>query len=217
MKLTAVNIAERRAMTNNTGSFETGIYKQSVAAPVLVTTLGIAEDAIVDTAVHGGVDQAVYLYPQEDYDWWSEQLGTELTPGTFGENLIIEGLAGRDILIGDILTINQLVLEVTAPRIPCHKLATRMGSAAFLKQFIQANRPGFYGRVLVEGKVAAGDDVSYSPSSQDYASITEVFHQWHAKEKSMVIIKKALQSPVSMHHRVKLEQWYQAGQTQVCR
>ena len=38
---------------------------------------------------HGGPDQAVYVYGEHDYAWWSEQLGRPLEPGTFGENLTV--------------------------------------------------------------------------------------------------------------------------------
>ena len=41
---------------------------------------------------HGGYDQAVYAYAAEDYAWWEAQLGRELGPGTFGENLTVRGV-----------------------------------------------------------------------------------------------------------------------------
>ena len=44
--------------------------------------------------VHGGPDKAVYAYPSEHYGPWQEQVGRELAPGNFGENLTTEE-AGR--------------------------------------------------------------------------------------------------------------------------
>ena len=49
-------------------------------------------DGQADLRVHGGPDKAVYAYAVEDYEWWADQLGRELEPGTFGENLTVRGL-----------------------------------------------------------------------------------------------------------------------------
>ncbi|MFA7555409.1 MAG: MOSC domain-containing protein [Spongiibacteraceae bacterium] len=208
MKINAINLATRQVMTNQGGTFETGIYKQPLGESVFVSSQGLEGDAIVDLAVHGGPDQAVYIYLQEDYDWWSEQLGKCLKPGTFGENVIIEGLADKNIVIGDILSINQLVLEITAPRVPCHKLASVMGSAIFVQQFIAANRPGFYGRVKQQGTISVGDEVTYTATVQECASIKDVFHVWHVKDKPLATLKKALGSPLAINYRRKIEAWY---------
>jgi len=54
----------------------TGLFKHAIDGPVQVTPQGLTNDAIINKAVHGGLDQAIYLYRSEDYDWWSEQLGT---------------------------------------------------------------------------------------------------------------------------------------------
>ena len=66
----------------------------------------------------------------------------ELAPGTFGENLTISELESAPLAIGDRLHISGVILEVTAPRIPCWKLAQRMGDPGFVKRFRAAERPG---------------------------------------------------------------------------
>jgi MOSC domain-containing protein YiiM len=48
---------------------------------------------------------------------------------------------------------------VTAPRLPCGKLAAKMGERGFQKRFSDAGRAGAYLRVIEEGEVAAGDAV----------------------------------------------------------
>src|SRR5215470_9519665 len=79
----------------------TGIAKRPVSGPVEVrapgpkTTglgSGLIGDQVFDVEHHGGDDQAVYAYAQEDYDWWAQRLGRTLHPGLFGENLTTEGL-----------------------------------------------------------------------------------------------------------------------------
>jgi MOSC domain-containing protein YiiM len=45
-----------------------------------------------DLRVHGGLEKAAYVYAPEHYDFWRAQLpGSELPPGSFGENLTIAG------------------------------------------------------------------------------------------------------------------------------
>ena len=53
-------------------------------------------------------------------------------------------------------------MEVTSPRRPCQKLATKIGVPKFVKRFAKAWRPGMYMRVVDPGDVAAGDPVAFS-------------------------------------------------------
>ena len=142
MRLVSVNVGREQALSHAKASGKTGIFKRSVDTPVPVTALGLEDDTICDTENHGGADQAVYVYGAPDYRWWSEELGRDLTPGTFGENLTVADLESADLTIGDRLHIGRVVLEVTAPRIPCVTLARRMEDPAFLKRFRAAERPG---------------------------------------------------------------------------
>ncbi len=142
-------------------SYRTGIFKYPVEAGVMVDREGLIGDAICNRKHHGGVDQAVYALGSIDLDWWSKELGRELEPGTFGENLVIEGADSRTISVGDRFLTGRIELEVTSARIPCATFAARMEDQAFPKRFIAAGRPGFYCRVLKDGVVKAGDTVTY--------------------------------------------------------
>jgi len=119
MELLSVNIGAARAMSEAKVNGKTGIYKEPCESPVYVGALGLTGDAVCDTKNHGGPDQAVYLYGTPDYAWWAAELGAELEPGTFGENLTIAGLESAAAWVGDRLRIGDVLLEVTAPRIPC--------------------------------------------------------------------------------------------------
>ncbi len=138
MRLLSVNVGGAEPIENAGKSGETGIYKRPANGPVEVTKAGVAGDNICDTENHGGADQAVYVFGAPDYGWWSEELGYGLSPGTFGENLTISGLKSAELLIGDRLEVDAVVLEVTAPRIPCATLAARMKDP----KFGQAISPG---------------------------------------------------------------------------
>ena len=129
----------------------TGIFKFPTNEAVKVTKLGLEGDVIVDKKHHGGPDQAVYVYGAADYEWWSKELGREIAPGTFGENLTIGELESAQFNIGDYLYVGEVTLQVTAPRIPCGTFATRMDDPQWVKRFRHAERPGLYCRVIQEG------------------------------------------------------------------
>ena len=117
-------------------------------------------DGQADLTVHGGVDKAVYAYPLEHYAHWTAALGRDdLAPGRFGENLTTEGLLEDDVLVGDVLRVGSALLEVSQPRVPCFKLAARMGDPAFARPFLRSGRVGFYLRVLEQGELGAGDAI----------------------------------------------------------
>ena len=160
MQLTSINRGQEQTLVRPNKTEQTGIFKQPISGPVQITVNGLPGDFIGDTRHHGGPDQALYLYGQVDYDWWAQELGRATFPGLFGENLTIGGLASAEIGIGAVLQVGEVMLQVTAPRIPCGTLAGRMEIPAFVKQFRFAGRPGLYCRVLKEGFVQVGDPVT---------------------------------------------------------
>ena len=101
MHLLSINIGAPRAVDETRPHDLTGIYKEPVAGPVRVTRDGLPGDAIISTRHHGGPDQAIYVYSGADYAWWSAELGQELAPGTFGENLTISDQESAGLAIGD--------------------------------------------------------------------------------------------------------------------
>jgi MOSC domain-containing protein YiiM len=201
MKLLSINIAQEETLDTPNGLVQTGIIKRPVAGKVVVNELGILGDAIVDTKVHGGLDQALYLYSQEDYDWWADRLGRQLSPGLFGENLTLSDFGDEPLQIGDRLQINNLIIEISAPRTPCFKLAARMGDAGFIKDFIQVGRTGAYARVIQTGDITAGDAVTLLKTSADYPSVIDVFQACHSKNPDLNIARKALLSPIGFYHK----------------
>ena len=48
---------------------------------------------------------------------------------------------------------------MTQPRVPCYKLAIKVGIENFYSRILESGRPGFYFRVLEEGEVGAGDAI----------------------------------------------------------
>lgn len=207
MHIVSVNTATPRYLDIGNKRVQTGIFKEPRRGAVMIGESGVEGDTIIDTSVHGGEDQAVYLYSAADYHWWSEYLGREVLPGTFGENLTVSAFHHLPLRIGDRLLINgNVYLEITGPRMPCVKFATKMGDATFARKFVAAERPGAYARVLSPGLVSAGDPISWQPTDCDYATVIEVFVEWYRKEWSAAVFKKALDSPLSKIARAIIEE-----------
>jgi len=208
VNILSINIASQETISFNNNDIHTGIFKRPIEGEIQVNKLGLSGDTVVDKKVHGGIDQAIYLYHQEDYDWWSEQLGRQLEPGTFGENLTIAGASDVSWVIGDRLIINGVELEISAPRTPCFKLGVKMGDNTFVKRFAEACRPGAYARVITEGIIRQGDTITVKRTDKDYAVVNDIFKAWHSKNKPLPVLKKALDSPIASVHRGVIQAWY---------
>lgn len=205
MHLLSVNVGRGRAVPRLGKPDKTGIHKLPVGDAVEVTVDGLVGDEILDAKNHGGVDQAVYVYGAPDYEWWAGELGREMPPGIFGENLTISELESAEARIGDRLEVGSTLLEVTAPRIPCVTLATRMRDPAFLKLFRSAERPGLYCRVVREGWVLAGDSVRYEPYPDETISATEVFRAFFEPELDEKTLRRHLAAPIAIRDRREKE------------
>lgn len=192
---TPVQIGER--------TIQSGIRKVPVPERVAVGPDGLHGDHILNRKHHGGPDQAVYVYTAEDYACWAEALGEPPNPGTFGENLTLSGFESAGIRVGERLQIGPVLLEVTAPRIPCNTLAAVMGDPAFVKRFRQARRPGLYLRVLVGGDVGAGDPVTRLPGPPDAPTIGEFFELCFQRQPGRVALERLLAAPIDERSRTE--------------
>jgi MOSC domain-containing protein YiiM len=203
MKLLSVNVGQSQPIASKSGL--SGIYKQPEVGAVHIGTLGLRGDHIEDKQHHGGPDQAVYVYTQPDYDHWSALLGRELSPGTFGENLLIPELESASLPIGTRLRVGAALLEITSARIPCSVLAARMDDPAFVKRFRRERRPGAYTRVLEEGAVQAGDavQVEFQPP-EGSATVLDAFEFFYTKAPTPAQIEKLLAAP-ALHARMRAE------------
>jgi MOSC domain-containing protein YiiM len=163
MHVESVNVGTPRPAEWKGRTFPTAIVKSPVAGRIAVRGVNIAGDGQADRSVHGGPDKAVYAYSREDIDWWAQTLGRPIVPGgDFGENLTTVGIDLGAAIIGERWHVGSVVLEVSEPRVPCYKLAMRMGDAAFPKKFGAALRTGAYLRIIEEGDIAAGDAIAVS-------------------------------------------------------
>lgn len=205
MHLLAVNRARPEHIPGHAAL--TGICKHPVEA-LAIAPLGVEGDAVMDTRNHGGPDQAVYLYGRPDYEVFERDLGRELPPGLFGENLTVAGLESQSIHVGDRFAIGDVLLEATAPRIPCATFAARMGDQNWVRRFFAAKRPGVYARVLAGGRVAAGLPVRHLPFTGEPVLVIELMEDY--KHPAPERMRRLLRAPI---HR-KLVAKYEAALAQ---
>lgn len=204
MLITSVNLGNAETITHDNQTMTTGICKRPVSGSVQVSERGLHGDQILDSGHHGGPDQAVYAYSEDDYDWWAGETGRDYPAGLFGENLTVKGLPS-DMYIGDRLLIGDLVLEATSARIPCGTLAVRMTDSEFGLAFRKAERPGIYFRVLNPGAVASGDSVTMVESGASTVTVLDLFRFAYETTHDAEQLRRFLDTPVAERVRAKIE------------
>lgn len=181
----SVNLARVRA-NPDAPSTSTGIHKVATDEAVIVRPpgpmrgglgSGLVGDTIGNHKVHGGDDQAVYVYAREDLDGWESELSRSLTNGMFGENLTTSGVEVTEARIGERWRIGTdgLVLEVSAPRTPCRTFSAFLQLDNWIKTFTASAKPGAYLRVISPGTVRAGDTVAIEHRPEHDVTIGLVF------------------------------------------
>lgn len=153
----------------------TAIDKRPRPDRVIARALGLDDDHVCDTKHHGGMDQAVYAYAEEDAQRWAAELNRELPAGWFGENLRIVGLPVSDAVIGARWAIGDALFEVSGPRVPCATFQHWSGEAQWVRRFTLQSDTGAYLRVLTEGSVGAGDTVSVVHTPAHGITIRDLF------------------------------------------
>ncbi|MEU8589199.1 MOSC and FAD-binding oxidoreductase domain-containing protein [Streptomyces sp. NPDC048664] len=159
--LLSVNVGMPRDVSWQGRTVRTGAWKTPVRGSTWVARLNLDGDGQGDLAGHGGEMRAVLVYQAESYRYWREQLGRgDLAFGMFGENFTVEGLPDDEVCIGDRYRVGEAEFEVTQPRVTCYRVGMRLGEPSMAALLVAHHRPGFYLRVLTEGRVQAGDGIT---------------------------------------------------------
>jgi ferredoxin-NADP reductase/MOSC domain-containing protein YiiM/ferredoxin len=168
-----VGLPKEVAWRGNT--VRTGVWKQAVDGPRMVRHLNIDGDGQGDLLGHGGEQRAVLVYQMDSYRYWQRILGREdFVYGQFGENFTVDGLADDEVCVGDRYRIGEAVFEVTQPRVTCYRVGIRLNEPAMPALMVSHRRPGFYLRVLVEGPVQAGDQITLLARGPEAMTVAEM-------------------------------------------
>lgn len=161
MIIISINIASPAlvSLTDGSRKVRSGIFKKPISQPVYLDHKGFAGDGVGDSRIHGGEDKAVCVYCVEHFPYWNDKLQQKILPGSFGENLSLEGLLETHVNIGDIFEIGSARIEVSQPRQPCHKLNKVFNDQSMACNVKKTGFGGYYLRVLEPGLVESGTPI----------------------------------------------------------
>ncbi|MCY9669169.1 MOSC domain-containing protein [Paenibacillus alginolyticus] len=173
MEIVSINVGLPKTIMYQGKELVTGIYKYPVSSSLRVSRTQLDGDGQADLTLHGGADKALCVYPKEHYAHWEQVLAQKLEAGTFGENLTVRGLLEDQVCIGDIYAIDDVIVQVSQPRQPCHKLAKRLDWADAVLQVQETGYTGYYLRVLTEGVISKNAEVKLI--ARDEAGVTVAY------------------------------------------
>ncbi len=184
---------ELLAVCTNAG----GIGKPARLGPVRVGRDGLDGDAQSNQAHHGGPDQAICVYADEDYAAFAEaDLAPRLVSGAFGENFATRGIDWRAAAIGQRFTGERggLVFEVSCFRVPCRNL--QVCSEHFPHALVETRRTGGYARVIATGTAEAGEVFVAGPAPEPALTL----------ERHVEIVTRELRNPDEAQRLAAIEE-----------
>ncbi|MFD9093086.1 MOSC domain-containing protein [Streptomyces collinus] len=194
--LLSVNVGKPKDVPWHGRTVHTAAWKTPVPGPCTVRRLNLEGDGQGDLAGHGGEMRAVLVYQSQSYAYWREQLGRDdLTFGIFGENFTVDGLPDDEVCIGDRYRIGDAEFEVSQPRVTCYRVGMRLGEPAMAALLVAHHRPGFYLRVITEGRVRAGDDIVLTRRGPEELSVADTDALLYLPDRDPEHLRRALNIP----------------------
>ena len=194
--LLSVNVGLPKNVAWQGKTVYTGVWKHPVDGPAMVRRLNIDGDGQGDLAGHGGEQRAVLVYQVQSYRHWQQHFGRDdLGYGQFGENLTVDGLADDEVCIGDRYRIGEAEFEVTQPRVTCYRVGLRLGEPELPALLVSHHRPGFYMRVLREGRVRAGDRIVKTRTGPGALSVADTDALLYLPGRDRAKLRAAVRMP----------------------
>lgn len=195
-KILEVCVGKPRDIIVNGETERSGIHKSPITGSVALSLTNLAGDSQANLKYHGGREKAVYVYSADYYPDWQRILGKDpLEPSQFGQNLTVDGFPDEAVHIGDRFRVGTALLEVAQPRIPCAKLAARVGREGFGNEFPMAGRLGYYLYTLETGEVQTGDSMERVQTAVHGITVAELGRCVFNEEYDLEVIKLALEFP----------------------
>jgi MOSC domain-containing protein YiiM len=202
MQIISTNIGNLKQITWNGRQLQTGIFKYPTNSPLFLKKEIVANDAIANRKVHGGIHKACYLFSTKHYPYWEKRYpNLNWNWGMFGENLSISDMDETSMRIGDIYKIGSALVQISQPREPCFKLGIRFGTQQILKDFIDYGFPGTYIKILEEGEVSPEDELILIKPSDNLLTVYKFFQLLYAKKKDKKILKLAIDNIALPEHK----------------
>ena len=151
------NILARGRVRAICSSKERGTEKQAVPEGHFLVDFGIQGDAHV-----GNWHRQVSLLSYDKVEAFNQR-GADVSDGAFGENLVVEGIDFASLPVGTRLCAGTAQLEMTQIGKECHShcaIYKRMGECIM-------PREGVFARVIQEGIIRPGDDMTAIAPQED--------------------------------------------------
>jgi MOSC domain-containing protein YiiM len=162
----------------------------------MVRRLNIDGDKQGDLAGHGGLNRPVMVYQTDSYRYWERELGrNNFSHGQFGENFTVDGLPDAEVYVGDRYRIGSALFEISQPRVTCYRVGIRMGEPQMPMKLVAHHRPGFYFRILEEGKVGAGDEIVKVADGPEHMTIAQIDAMLYLRSHTREQLDRALRIP----------------------
>ena len=195
-KILEVCVGKPRDIILNGQTERSGIHKSPVTGSVALGLANLAGDGQANLKYHGGREKAVYVYSADYYPDWQRILGKDpLEPSQFGQNLTVDGFPDEAVHIGDRFRVGTALLEVAQPRIPCAKLAARVGREGFGNEFPMAGRLGYYLYTLKTCEVQAGENMERVRAAAHSVTVAKLCRSVFSEADDLEVIKLALEFP----------------------
>jgi ferredoxin-NADP reductase/MOSC domain-containing protein YiiM len=195
-RLASINVGLPRDVTWRGEKVHTAIWKQPVQGRIPVRRMNVQGDGQGDLAGHGGENRAVMVYQTDAYRYWEAQLSrNDFSFGQFGENFTVAGLPDDEVCIGDRYRIGSALFEVTQPRVTCYRVGIRLAEPAMAALLVSHHRPGFYFRVLEEGEVGAGDEITKVADGPEHITIANIDALLYLPNPSREQLERSLRVP----------------------
>ena len=153
-------------------------------------------DEQADKNGHGGEHRAVFVYQLDSYRYWADHLERDdFEHGQFGENFTVEGLSDDEVCIGDRYRIGEALFEVTQPRVTCFRVGIRMNEPDMPSLLVAHHRPGFYLRVLTEGRVQSGQLIERLTVGPEQVSVADCDALLYLPHKSAQTLQRVARIP----------------------
>lgn len=197
MKILSINVSQPTTLAIDNKEVLTAINKKATTGSVKVFTTHIDGDGQADLKNHGGKFKAVYAYGVNHFEHWQQRLNTAIGFGGMGENLSIDQLDEKNIMIGTQYQCGTAILQARLFRQPCFKLGAIYKRPELPAEFIQFGHSGVYFSVEKEGVIEAGMSLEKREDVTQSMSVFDLFDACFQpiNEHRKNILKLAVSSP----------------------
>ncbi|MCC5875528.1 MAG: MOSC domain-containing protein [Candidatus Sumerlaeia bacterium] len=193
-RILSVHVGKAAELRGKPGK-KSAIDKRPVQGAVALGRFGFEGDVQVDRRYHGGPFKAVCAYCSHNHRYWEESYGVTMPPGSFGENIHLEGGDDGEVCLGDLIGVGDVRLRISGPRGPCSNLGAHWGLKDLHLRAKKERKTGYYLSVEEQGVVEAGTDLVLLDRPHPEWTITSIWNVLDGPVPSVEEIRSLQENP----------------------